>query len=313
MVGFGDNYEGTLIEGGQPMRVDNPTTLYNGETGIVEVRGGEYAACILLGSGQIKCLGNDYYSQLGRSTTSEYHNPLGLVEGIPITVAPTALPTLYPTVLPTALPTSLPTTLPTSLPTALPTFSPTNQPSLSPTSAPTKPTKKPTAEPTSKPTRLPTAVPTKKATREPTTKPTKQPTVAPTKKPTREPTAKPTKQPTGEPTLKPTKAPVAQNPGEYDMCKPNKATNKAACTRLIKTCNTGGIVMKWFGAGCTINGKKAQDGGCQCDGYCGFKCKSACNNSASKLCVWDTALKACKIKGTNEAYEAEGEQCTQLG
>lgn len=49
----------------------------------------------------------------------------------------------------------------------------------------------------------------------------------------------------------------------------------------------GEIAMKWYSVGCTINGKKEFDGGCQCDGYCGFKCKSACNNSAGKLCVWN--------------------------
>lgn len=199
--------------------------------------------------------------------------------------------------------------------TAQPTFAPVVTPSQPTFASPAVvPTQKPTVAPSRKPSREPTIKPSKRPTAQPTSKPTRVPTVVPTKKPSREPTAKPTKQPTYKPTHKPTKSPAAQDPGEYDMCKPKKGMNKATCDKLIKTCKEGGIVMKWYGVGCTVGRKKEFDGGCQCDWYCGFKCKSACNNSAGKLCVWDARLNACKGKGEYEAYVGPGpEQCAYQG
>lgn len=177
IVGFGSNQHATLIEGGEPLYVETPATLYNGQIGIFEARGGSEAACLLLDSGQIKCLGSNDHSQLGRRTsTTQFFNPLRLVQGI-----------------------------------------------------------------------------------------------------------------------------IIQLPTSYDTCKPKKHTNKATCNKLIETCKQSRIVMKWFGAGCVIDGNRAFDGGCQCDGYCGFKCKLACNNN---LCEWDTTLNACKIKGANATYQS---------
>lgn len=131
MVGFGYNAYGTLIEGGEPMYVLNPTALYNGQSGILEVRGGLTTACILLGTGQIKCLGADNYSQLGRGSSEKYNNPLRPVKGITVQLAPTKKPTRASTVKPTKKPS-------------------THKPSKSPSPAPIK---KPTKEPTVKPTK----------------------------------------------------------------------------------------------------------------------------------------------------------------
>lgn len=40
--------------------------------------------------------------------------------------------------------------------------------------------------------------------------------------------------------------------------------------------------------------KRQGDGGCQCKGYCGYKCKAVCNRD--KECYWDAEAGACYSK-----------------
>ena len=54
--------------------------------------------------------------------------------------------------------------------------------------------------------------------------------------------------------------------------------------------------MKWTGTGCTVNGQKQHDGGCQCLNYCGYQCSSACNRDS--ICLW--ANGACYNKQSGE-------------
>ncbi|KAH9259822.1 hypothetical protein BASA81_002248 [Batrachochytrium salamandrivorans] len=93
-----------------------------------------------------------------------------------------------------------------------------------------------------------------------------------------------------------TSAPAPQTAIAY--CSTQNGINQAACNTKIKKCaNQYGIKMKWTGPGCTTaSGIKYHDGGCQCDGYCGYNCKGRCNND--KACTWNDQAKLCLVKKT---------------
>lgn len=67
-------------------------------------------------------------------------------------------------------------------------------------------------------------------------------------------------------------------------CRPRKVSTFRRCTNLITRCSKFGIKMK-FGLRCgrQRNGR-AKIGTCQCDQYCGYPCKKACNNDPQ--CFW---------------------------
>jgi hypothetical protein len=47
------------------------------------------------------------------------------------------------------------------------------------------------------------------------------------------------------------------------------------CKQKITSC--GNSNLRWVGTGCKApDGSRLLDGGCQCEGYCGFGCESAC-------------------------------------
>lgn len=84
---------------------------------------------------------------------------------------------------------------------------------------------------------------------------------------------------------------------KYRKCKPTFGLNKLACERLQVQCKKESLIlMEWSGAGCSVKGKKVNDAGCRCTGYCGYTCKAACNASVSKKCVWDDKASKCLNK-----------------
>ncbi|KAH9257734.1 hypothetical protein BASA81_004200 [Batrachochytrium salamandrivorans] len=200
-----DNYGvfGTGSKGNQLA----PIVFGQGVSGVVEVRGGFFSACVLLQNGRVWCTGDDQYGQLGVGEGMDHSRTL-VEMGIQATQSPTTSPTLEPTTEPTVAPTQEPTLDPTLEPT-LETAEPTVQPTVTPTFEPTlAPTVQPTLAPTVQPTLTPTSELTLAPTSEPTFEPTVQPTMAPTVEPTQEPTLAPTADPTAEPTLAPTAEPT---------------------------------------------------------------------------------------------------------
>lgn len=95
VVAFGSNNFGTLALGDKVSRT-SPLATFAGHKDIVEVRGGEDTTCISLQNGAVKCVGNDYYGQLGNGE-SDRVNSMRLVDVyyLPIQGASTEEPTMY--------------------------------------------------------------------------------------------------------------------------------------------------------------------------------------------------------------------------
>lgn len=83
------------------------------------------------------------------------------------------------------------------------------------------------------------------------------------------------------------------------VCKPRDGLKLRQCRRLISRSCQG--LMRWTGKGCSgPNHSKLRDGGCQCAGYCGFHCKSACESVLNRpFCKWKN--KQCISKKTGQA------------
>ena len=92
------------------------------------------------------------------------------------------------------------------------------------------------------------------------------------------------------PPVKPTLPPM-------NNCKPVLTQQKRVCDKLMKSCNANNSPMKWVAKGCRVKGSPVGDGGCQCDGYCGYSCRAPCNRD--KQCFWNMAANACYVKATN--------------
>lgn len=68
------------------------------------------------------------------------------------------------------------------------------------------------------------------------------------------------------------------------FCRPIIAIDKALCQKKLANCKQQGRQMKWTGVGCTLGKQRFQDGGCQCNHYCGYGCKKPCVRD--KQCRW---------------------------
>lgn len=110
VAAFGTDNYGTLGDGNTQPK-PRPVLFANGTAGIREVRGGAFTTCVLLASGQVRCLGDNFYSQfgLGPDLASSY------------SLVGWGAPTGHPT-------GGRPSTSPTSSPSSSPTFSPTSSP-----------------------------------------------------------------------------------------------------------------------------------------------------------------------------------------
>ncbi|KAH9261833.1 hypothetical protein BASA81_000489 [Batrachochytrium salamandrivorans] len=207
---FGRNTNGILGNGNTASQSTPVVFAPGAAVGVVEITGGGVTACVLLSTGEVKCLGLNSNGQMGvgsgvgSSLTLLKMNGLPSPQPIasptvplpPTSLAPSKKPTKAPTVKPTKAVTKAPTKKPTKAPTAKPIPGATKAPTARPSKVATKaPTKKPTKAPTAKPIAGVTKAPTKKPTKAPTVKPTKAVTKAPTKKPTKAPTSRPTKKP----------------------------------------------------------------------------------------------------------------------
>lgn len=97
-----------MVTIGKSERNFNSKLLYDGQTGVIEVRGGEHATgCVLLDNGVVKCKGSNSNGQLGRGNFN-YSSQLMNVVGLPATFVPTTWPTKRPTRTPTSRPTKRP-------------------------------------------------------------------------------------------------------------------------------------------------------------------------------------------------------------
>jgi hypothetical protein len=63
------------------------------------------------------------------------------------------------------------------------------------------------------------------------------------------------------------------------QCNPGFKKTETTCRKFRPGCQRlYNITIKFNTRGCRQpNGRKWSDGGCQCEGYCGYHCKSACN------------------------------------
>lgn len=146
----------------------SPVVFAKGATGFVEVRGGASTTCTVNAAGEVQCLGQNSFGQLGVGSSIWDSFSLRKMQGLP--AAPSPKPTVNPTAKPTVMVTSKPTVKVTAEPTVKVTAKPTVKVTAKPTAKPT--TKKPTARPTRRPTAKPVA---KKATAKPTKRPTAKP------------------------------------------------------------------------------------------------------------------------------------------
>lgn len=86
-------------------------------------------------------------------------------------------------------------------------------------------------------------------------------------------------------------------------CRPQNSLTRDECMSRTRRCGRLSIQMKWTGRGCRSETNKALgDGGCQCLGYCGYKCSEACN--ADKECFWNTGSNECWSKVDNSTGQA---------
>ena len=130
----------------------------------------------------------------------------------------------------------------------------------------------------------------------PTTSPSTRPTTSrPTSSPT---TSRPTESPTSDPTVSPTFPTLSPTGAASNgICRPQGHIIKKDCTPRIKQCGNIDVKMKWTGRGCrSSSGAILGDGGCQCDGYCGYSCKNACRKDHQ--CYWANSI--CMSKATRE-------------
>ena len=76
-------------------------------------------------------------------------------------------------------------------------------------------------------------------------------------------------------------------------CLPGSNLTSQQCTVRNASCN--GSKLKWVTSGCTSkSGSPLNDGGCQCHGYCAYKCQAACNSDGE--CTWNKKKKKCFVK-----------------
>jgi len=97
-------------------------------------------------------------------------------------------------------------------------------------------------------------------------------------------------------------------------CNPANAMNEAQCLAKRGFCAlSSGRDMKWTGPGCRDRrGRLLQDGGCQCLGYCGYKCKAACNRDPFNACAWNDERGVCTYKdGGADGFPMD--VCPQVG
>ena len=139
----------------------------------------------------------------------------------------------------------------------------------------------------------------------PTSAPSATPSLLPSRFPSRTPSRSPSKtlssrSPSETPSLMPSPAPSENAPTTTPSpsgCHPSFGGSIKECSSRIKACRDQRILMKWSGKGCRgKHGVALGDGGCQCVGYCGYQCKSACNRD--KTCRWKQ--KRCYVKATNQ-------------
>lgn len=172
---FGRNTNGVLGNGNTAAQSTPVVFAPGAAVGVVEVSGGGMTVCVLLTTGEVKCLGLNANGQMGVGSNVGSSLTLLKMNGLP-SPQPIASPTV-----------PLP---PTS---KAPSKKPSKAPTVKPTQAVTKvPTKKPTKAPTAKPIAVATKLPTKKPSKAPTARPT---TKTPTKRPSKKPTTRPTKKP----------------------------------------------------------------------------------------------------------------------
>ena len=123
------------------------------------------------------------------------------------------------------------------------------------------------------------------------------PTFSPSAAPSMLPSQTPSNVPTQSPSITPsTRAPTTDAPSSPIGCRPEFGASINECLSRIKVCRDQRVLMKWSGEGCRKKGVALGDGGCQCTGYCGYRCKSACNRD--KTCHWKQ--NRCYVKTTNE-------------
>ena len=97
----------------------------------------------------------------------------------------------------------------------------------------------------------------------------------------------------------PTMGGVARPPFAPKDCTPFYTTQRKPCEKLMKYCKPLGGIMKWTFKGCRgYPNVPLGDGGCQCDGYCGYTCATPCRRD--KQCYWNMNAKACYVKATNQ-------------
>jgi len=123
-------------------------------------------------------------------------------------------------------------------------------------------------------------------------------TLKPTKLPTGAPFHLPTVQPTGAPVVT-TAAPVGTTtaaPVGNPLCLPSPFTKKKACRRKLLMCAELKQPMKFAGKGCKLQHIREFDGGCQCLGYCGYKCITQCLKDPQ--CTWASDVTGCVNKIT---------------
>lgn len=121
------------------------------------------------------------------------------------------------------------------------------------------------------------------------------------------PTARPSPKPTtARPSSKPTKAPVVLNAGgnettAAELCVPNLSRTREECSDLARKCqNRFGVAMQWTVGKCDVKGEYRTVGGCRCRGFCGFPCRSVCDDEPG--CRWDDAKAKCTTKATGAVY-----------
>lgn len=79
----------------------------------------------------------------------------------------------------------------------------------------------------------------------------------------------------------------ANSQGIRELCRPIPGIDKGTCLKLSRYCQDEyNITLAWYGKPCRdCKGMElVEDAGCQCKPYCGFTCKSKCNQFAH--CRW---------------------------
>ena len=111
---------------------------------------------------------------------------------------------------------------------------------------------------------------------------------SPSSSPTRSPsTFTPSVSPSSSPSLSPTTSVPSVSPTFPDTaCAPKFGLNMKQCKKKIRKCGKKKIKMKFNGMPCVESvGMRSGKSGCQCDQYCGYPCKEACESD--KQCYWE--------------------------